>query len=108
MRGVRQDKDQANHWIETKLAMSRRPPQALPPGDSNDKESEQEDVSSEAKQKVQKNIMTLFKKKPKKRGRGHPPKETTPPLPSAKKQKDEEAGKPAKKQNVGDAKKYIN
>jgi hypothetical protein len=26
----------------------------------------------------------------------------------AKKQKDEEAGKPAKKQNVGDAKKYIN
>ena len=88
--------------------MSRGPPQALPPGNSNDKESEQEDVSSEAKQKVQKNIMTLFKKKLKKHGRGRPPKETTPLPPLAKKQKDEEAGKPAKKQNVGDAKKYIN
>jgi hypothetical protein len=88
--------------------MSRRPPQAPPPGDSNDKESEQEDVSSEAKQKVQKNIMTFFKKKPKTRGRGRPPKETTPLPPLAKEQKDEEAGKLAKKQNVGDAKKYIN
>jgi hypothetical protein len=94
--------------IATKLAISRRPPQAPPPGNSNDEESEQEDVSSEAKQKVQKNIMTFFKKKPKKCGRGHPPNETTPPPPSAKKQKDEETGKPAKKQNVGDAKKYIN
>jgi hypothetical protein len=108
MRGEGQDKDQVNHRIETKLAMSRRPPQAPPPGDSNDKESEQENVSSEAKQKVQKNIITFFKKKPKKRGQGCPPKETTPPPPSARKQKDEEAGKLAKKQNVGDAKKYIN
>jgi hypothetical protein len=45
--------------------MPRRPPQAVPPGDSNDKESEQEDVSSEAKQKVQKNIMTFFQKETK-------------------------------------------
>ncbi len=52
--------------------------------------------------------MTFFKKKPKKRGGGCPPKETTPPPLLAKKQKDDEAGKPAKKQNVGDAKKYIN
>jgi hypothetical protein len=88
--------------------MSRRPPQAPPPGDSNNKESEQEDVSSEANQKVQKNIMKFFKKKPKKHGRGCPPKETTPLPPLAKKQKDEKAGKPAKKQNVGNAKKYIN
>jgi hypothetical protein len=88
--------------------MSRRPPQALPPGDINDKESVQEDVSSEAKQKVHKNIMKFFKKKPKKCGQGCPPKETTPLPPLTKKQKDEEAGKPAKKQNVGDAKKYIN
>jgi hypothetical protein len=88
--------------------MSRRPPQALPPGDSSDKESEQEDVNSEAKQKVKKNIITIYKKKPKKRGQGCPPKKTTPQLPLAKKQKDEEAGKPAKKQNVGDAEKYIN
>jgi hypothetical protein len=108
MRGEGQDKDKVNHRIDTKLAMSRRPPQAPPPSNSNDKESEQEDVSSEAKQKVQKNIMKIFKKKPKKRGRGCPSKETTPPSPSAKKQKDEEAGKPAKKQNVGDAKKYNN
>jgi hypothetical protein len=108
MRGEGQDKDQVNQRIETKLAMSRRPPQALPPGDSNNKESEQEDVSSEAKQKVQKIIMTFFKKKPKKHGRGCSPKETTPPPQLAKKQKDEEAGKPAKKQHVGDAKKYIN
>ncbi len=88
--------------------MSRRPPQAPPPNNSNDKESEQEDISSKEKQKVQKNIMTFFKKKPKKRGQGHPLKETTPPPPLTKKQKDQEAGKPAKKQNVGDAKKYIN
>jgi hypothetical protein len=88
--------------------MSRRPPHAPPPGYSNDKESEQVDVSSEAKQKVQKNIMTFFKKKPKKCGQGCPPKETTPPPPLAKKQRDEEAGKPAKKQNVEDTKKYIN
>jgi hypothetical protein len=108
MRGKGQDKDQVNHRIETKLTMSKRPPQALPPGNSNNKESEQEDVSSKAKQNVQKNIMTFFKKKPKKRGQGRPPKETTPPPLSAKKQKNEEAGKPAKKQNVGDAKKYIN
>ncbi len=57
---------------------------------------------------MQKNIMTFFKKKPKKHGQGHLPKETTPPPPLAKMQKDEEAGKLAKKQNVGDAKKYIN
>jgi hypothetical protein len=57
---------------------------------------------------VKKNIKTFFKKKPKKHGRGCSPKVTTPLPPSAKKQKDEEAGKPAKKQNVGDEKKYIN
>ncbi len=52
--------------------------------------------------------MTFFKKISKKCGRGRPPKETTPLPLSAKKQKDEEAGKPAKKQNVGGTKKYIN
>ena len=104
--------------------MSRIPPQAPPPcdsndeeseqedssseppGDSNNEESEQEDVSSEPKQKVQKGIMTFFNKKPKNCGRGCPRKETAPLQPLAKKQKDGEAGKPAKKQNVGDAKKY--
>jgi hypothetical protein len=65
MRGEGQDKDQVNHRIETELAMSRRPPQAPPPSDNKNKESEQEDVSSEAKQKVQKNIMTFFQKETK-------------------------------------------
>jgi len=80
--------------------MSRRSPKALPPGDAacrsgklNDEESEQyeseqEDVnvSIDPKKKMQLGIMSFYKKKQKKRGQGRPRKVPPPPLQPAKKQ----------------------
>lgn len=81
--------------------ISRRSPKALPPGDAaccsgklNDEESEQyeseqEDlsVSIKPKKKVQLGIMSFYKKKQKKRGQGRPRKVPPPPLQPARIQK---------------------
>jgi hypothetical protein len=83
--------------------MSRRLPQSPPhggaaccPGKLNDEESqqdesEQEDISIKPKKKVQKGIMSSYKKKEKKHGQGCPWKVPPPPPQPAKKQEVDKA-----------------